>query len=232
MSQSFEVTNLISEPKHDYFVTQQSASELVRTHFSNLRKFESQYFADFTDWPTASSRMIPKREINNIEHIDWVKASAPDCVLLFGTGILSDEWVNAFPNRIINLHLGSSPRYRGSATLFWPFVNREIDYVAATIHLAVQKVDAGPILDWVKPQIAPSDHYYDITNKTIKSAIGVLPQIVSDYLRGELEPVEQDLTQQAFLYKRRDFSAEVLKQVLDRYFYHVSKRAEAGRASD
>jgi hypothetical protein len=59
---------------------------------------------------------IDKKLINDLAVIEWTKKKTPDAILLFGTGILSDEWLDKFESKIINLHLGHSPRYRGSAT--------------------------------------------------------------------------------------------------------------------
>ena len=63
-----------------------------------------------------------------------MKACTPDVVLVCGTGILREELINLFPGHIINIHLGLSPYYRGAGTNFWPLVNREPEYLGATIH--------------------------------------------------------------------------------------------------
>ena len=33
---------------------------------------------------------------------------------------------------MINVHLGLSPYYKGSATNFWPFVNNELQFLGVT----------------------------------------------------------------------------------------------------
>ena len=75
----------------------------------------------------------------------------PEFILLFGTEILSEEWLKRFRNKIINIHLGLSPYYRGSATLFWPFYNNDIGHLGTTIHETVSKVDAGRIIKNIYP---------------------------------------------------------------------------------
>ena len=49
-----------------------------------------------------------------------MQQAAPDVVLVFGTGLLKAPLIGAFPGRIINIHLGLSPYYRGAGTNFWP----------------------------------------------------------------------------------------------------------------
>ena len=94
----------------------------------------------------------------------------PDVVLVFGTGILREPLLSAFAGRIINIHLGLSPYYRGAGTNFWPLVNREPEYVGATIHYLDAGIDTGPILAHARPAIARGDGPHDIGNKTIVAA--------------------------------------------------------------
>lgn len=217
MARTFEVRGIISEPKAGYFEQQLDASALVREHFANLAKYEKQYLGAFASFPEAPTLFIDKKGINEASTIAWARQHAADVVLLFGTGILSDEWLASHDRRIVNLHLGYSPRYRGSATLFWPFANDELDFVGATIHVAERKVDAGAILQIVTPDIMEHDHYYDISNKTIKKAIDAMPGVVNAYLENRLPPVVQDAAQQKFCYRKKDFTEAVLRRVLDKY---------------
>ena len=78
-------------------------------------------------------------------------AARPDVVLVFGTGILREPLLSAFDGRIINIHLGLSPYYRGAGTNFWPLVNREPEYVGATIHYLDAGIDTGPIISHARP---------------------------------------------------------------------------------
>lgn len=182
----FDVKGIISEPKFDYFTLQRNESELVRQHFNCLADYEKQYLGEFDSFPDCSTLLIDKRQINEVNTLKWAFDKQVDVVLLFGTGILSCDWLSAFEGRIINLHLGYSPRYRGSATLFWPFVNDELEFVGATIHLAEASVDGGAILKIVKPDIELGDTYYDINYKTIRKAVDEMGGIVNGYLDGIL----------------------------------------------
>lgn len=217
LADHFDVKGIISEPKFEYFTKQREGSELVRHHFDRLDKYEKQYLGEFTTYPNCPTLLIDKQGINEAETLQWALDKHADIVLLFGTGILGTGWLFAFKDRIINLHLGYSPRYRGTATLFWPFVNNEIEFVGATIHLAEASVDGGGILEIVTPDIEPSDNYYDINCKTIKKSIDEIGRIVNGYLEGTLRAQMQDKGAQKYLYRKVDFNAEVLAKVLDRY---------------
>lgn len=217
MNEKFEVVGLITEPKHKYFDTQQKESDMIRKHFTNLRVTEQFYFQS-PSLEIVNHKQLKSKEINNNKNIEWVKLLKPDYVLLYGTGILNNSWFDEFGDKIINLHLGMSPYYRGSATLFWPFYNDELDYLGVTIHIATRKVDAGDILHIVKAGIEDMDNYYDITNKLIKKSIKKLPDVVYDYDMGKIKKTPQDISKQKYLYKKSDFTEKCLEKVLGEFW--------------
>jgi|APSaa5957512535_1039671.scaffolds.fasta_scaffold122418_1 methionyl-tRNA formyltransferase len=216
---NFNLVGVVSENKGKYYSEQEKNSALIQKHFERLRETERLFFSkDLCDFDISSLNVkyIAKDEINQKQVIDWAISLNPSVVFLFGTGILKDEWLNRFENTIINLHLGLSPFYKGSATLFWPFANDELECIGATIHLAVQKVDAGDILIRVKPDINKFDNYYTINYKLIKEAINILPKISKSYLAGEIK-IEKQVGVKNKFYRKKDFNENVLKQVIDNY---------------
>jgi len=160
-------------------------------------------------------QIIERSKINSDELISWAEAQKPDCIVLFGTGILNHEWLDRFSGKIINLHLGLSPYYKGSATLFWPFYNSELECLGATIHLAARKVDAGDILAHIKPKIEISDNYYSLNMKIIKKSIDSLPALVVEYMDGKLTPIPQEKVGK--VYTKSDFNEDVLCRVIEKY---------------
>ncbi len=129
----------------------------------------------------------------------------PDVVLVFGTGILRAPFIEAFAGRIINLHLGLSPYYRGAGTNFWPLVNREPEYVGATIHYLDAGIDTGPIIAHVRPRILPDDGAHDIGNRAIVAAAACLADATLAHVAGRIRAVPQ--TSSGRLYQRKDFTA-------------------------
>ena len=115
-------------------------------------------------------RVVSAGACNDPAEVALMAALGPDVVLVFGTGILREPLLSAFDGRIINIHLGLSPYYRGAGTNFWPLVNREPEYVGATIHYLDAGIDTGPILAHARPTIARGDGPHDIGNKTIVAA--------------------------------------------------------------
>lgn len=207
----FNVVGLITDSKKNYYDKAKNESDKVLNHFEKLKETEHFFFG---------SALIPenieKMEVANIndDHVlDWAKQKKADAVFLFGTDILKDGWLNCFENRIVNLHLGLSPFYRGTATLFWPIYHDEIECVGTTIHIATEKVDAGGILERVKPDLNVGDDYYIINYKTIKKSIDQFPKIALSYLNGDIQPLQQNI-EKSKLYKRHDFNEDRLTVAL------------------
>lgn len=217
MNQHLNLVGLITEPHAEYFNQQREDSIVVREHFERLGFYEQAYLGNDETVDAAHIKLNAK-EINLDSNIEWVVNLRPDYILLYGTGILNAKWCETFSGRIINLHLGVSPYYRGSATLFWPFYNNEMEYVGTTVHLASVDVDAGDILKIVYADIEPQDNYYDITYKLIRKSIHAIPDILHDYHEDKIAPKKQDISKRKHYYRKKHFSESALKKVLSRYY--------------
>lgn len=212
IAENFDLRVALVQAKGNYYQQKREESDLICRHFYGLISAESDEFASRLDSFTASPKEVT--DINASELVAEALDAGAEIVFLFGTAILKDVWLNAFPNRIVNLHLGLSPCYRGSATLFWPFAQNELECVGTTIHLAVAKVDAGPILARIKPGFCVGDTYYNITNRLIRQSIDALPDIASRYLAGELAPLPQTPSGER-VWRKADFSEEALRRALN-----------------
>lgn len=208
----FDLLGVIKEYKGDYYTSEHGASELMKAHFEALSNAERNWFGEAC-WPPVPMLELNKGRINDADNIAWAVDLRPDLVFLFGTSILNEVWLGMFHQRIINLHLGLSPYYRGAATLFWPLANNEPECVGGTIHLAEQRVDAGRMLARIKPTLLIGDNYYTINYKTIKQLIDTLPDVATRYVRGEIEPMAQDL-QLGKVYRKTDFNEDALSRAL------------------
>lgn len=174
---------------------------------------EHRYFGETESFPLEAQDVlfIEHNTVNRTEVLDWVHARQPDLLLLFGTSIVKEPLLAQYHNRVINMHLGLSPYYRGVATNFWPLVNREPECVGVTIHMAVLAVDAGAILNQGRPRAAVTDNAHDLGCKTIQVGAELLGAAAHDAFDGALDPHAQKGGGR--LYRRRDFNAEAVRQL-------------------
>lgn len=148
---------------------------------------------------------------NTTEVFEWVNNHRPDLLVLYGSSIIKDPLLSFYENRIVNVHLGLSPYYRGSGTNFWPLVDGLPECVGATIHIATLKVDAGNILAQVRPEgTVSTDRAHELGTKTIMTAFSYLCPVLGSYLNGDIVPEKQDLSI-GKICRRKDLTNEAVE---------------------
>jgi folate-dependent phosphoribosylglycinamide formyltransferase PurN len=185
---------------------------VIQRHFAARDDSEARYFAADSAvrlTPGAAHRPVAAGACSDPAEVALMMAARPDVVLVFGTGILREPLLSAFAGRIINIHLGLSPYYRGAGTNFWPLVNREPEYVGATIHYLDAGIDTGPIIAHARPLIERGDGPHDLGNKTIVAAVQALLRAAAAHTAGVTRPVPQ--WNGGRLYQRKDFSAGAVR---------------------
>ena len=177
---------------------------VIERHFAARDASEGEFFADHGHVRPPSFR-LPPGGCNDPSSVEAMRRMKPDVVLVFGTGLLHQTLIDAFPGRVLNIHLGLSPYYRGAGTNFWPLVNREPEYCGATIHFLDAGVDSGPVIAHVRPEMHETDGPHEIGNRTIVAAASALADAAVALDEGGVRTVEQ--AGGGRLYKRADFSA-------------------------
>jgi hypothetical protein len=183
---------------------------IIARHFDGRDASENDYFSEHAE-VRAPARRVGPGGCNDPGEIEAMRHLSPDVVLVFGTGLLKHDVIDAFPGRIINIHLGLSPYYRGAGTNFWPLVNGEPEYCGATIHFLDIGVDTGPIIAHVRPDIRSGDGPHDIGNKTIVAAAVALAAAAQAHTHTPLRGVEQ--SGEGRVYRRKDFSAAAVERL-------------------
>ncbi|MBI2024681.1 MAG: hypothetical protein HYT03_01130 [Candidatus Harrisonbacteria bacterium] len=210
----FQVKGVISEIKRPLRQGDTvEENEIIAKHSRERDEKEIEYFGAEKDFnlPTEKIMRVDYEEANSQKVYDWIKKLNPNYVVLFGSGIVRDPLLSEYKGRIINMHLGLSPYYRGSATTFWPFVEKEPECIGVTVHLAVLKVDAGSILGQSRPEINPDDGAHDIGYRNIIAGAELLTRCIREYSAGKIQPKPQRLDI-GKVFKHKDFNAQsVLK---------------------
>ena len=187
-------------------------AEFIGQHFSARAESEKAFFGNYEAFPKQTEVLqLPHGNINTSEALEALGKVAPDFLVLFGTSIIKEPLLSKFQGRIINLHLGLSPYYRGSATNLYPFLIEEPECVGATIHLATSEVDKGNILHQLRPEIKKVDSLHDIGNRTILQAGEILPEILKKYESGEIIPIPQQ--GRGRLTRTKDITPYVLREI-------------------
>ncbi|MEW5984288.1 MAG: formyl transferase [Acidobacteriota bacterium] len=181
---------------------------VIRSHFAARDAAEESAFGAHRQLRLPAGveqRTGPPGFINEPAEISRMASCNPDVVLVFGTGLLRAGIIGRFDGRIINLHLGLSPYYRGAGTNFWPLVNREPEFVGSTVHYLDAGIDTGPIIAHTRPGIEPRDGPHEIGNKAIVTGARMLAEAALAHAAGHVRAEPQ--VAKGRLYQRKDFSA-------------------------
>ena len=106
--------------------------------------------------------ILEVEDINTSEVNDFIMSKSPELVVVSGAPLLKQTIINAVQGRIINMHPGIAPEYRGRYGCFWPIYNQEPKMVGATVHFVDKGIDTGAIL--LQRQV---DYYTDDSLKII-----------------------------------------------------------------
>jgi hypothetical protein len=158
--------NLIPDPPER--LAEVDRENFVR-HFDSRAQAEERYFGD-QPLPDCPRLEVGAGGLNGDASVDFVHEIDPELVLIFGSGLIKDPLYSALPRHSINLHLGVSPRYRGAATLFWPFYFMEPAYAGTTFHYIIAEPDAGDVIHQVTPALVRGDGVHDVACKAVMTS--------------------------------------------------------------
>lgn len=120
------------------------------------------------------------------ELLSTLQAKKIDLIVLAGyLSILSSELIQAYPNKIINIHPSLIPSFCGPG-MYGMHVHdavlaRGAKVSGATVHFVSEEVDGGPIIYQEAVSIADLDTAEDIQKRVLEVEHKILPKVVGLY---------------------------------------------------
>lgn len=195
-------------------------SKIIREHITKFRETEMQFFFDIVN----NNRELIKshtiktitNDINDDENVELIKELNPRLIVIHSINLIKDKLIDLFPKRIINLHAGLSPYYRGGGTNVFPFYNNELEYIGMTIHYIDKGIDSGDIIHQGKPIFEVNDNTHTIGCKNIILGAELMREVVNRYLSSDkpLPAYKQKLVD-GKLYLWKHFTEETVKRIND-----------------
>lgn len=109
-----------------------------------------------------------------------------DLVVLAGfLRVLSPQFLNRYPNRIINLHPSLLPQHPGLHAITNALEAKD-EYAGCTVHLVDEGLDTGPIIAQSSCAIDLGDDLVALTKKIQKLEHALLPSIVQEVAKRTL----------------------------------------------
>lgn len=119
--------------------------------------------------------------VNSAVTADFIRSRAPDVVVVSGAPLLQSVIRQAAGGRIMNLHPGFAPRYRGRYGALWPIHNGEPALVGVTVHFVDSGIDTGAILARERVAFKPDDTLKMITYRQQKAGAELLARCLAEW---------------------------------------------------
>lgn len=132
--------------------------------------------ADYDDPEAVDARIVEALEGRDIEYVamaGYMRKVTP--VLL-----------DAFPNRVVNLHPALLPKHRGAHAIQDAFEAGD-EVTGITIHFANEEYDKGPIIFQHEVPVLPDDTIDDLETRIHAAEHEYYPQVLQQIARGEVQ---------------------------------------------
>jgi len=189
----------------------------METYFGQMTSAERQVFGTPRFGPANARQFLLRAgDLGRLDLALLSSALSSDAYVVFGSSFIRGPLADALiERRCLNLHMGISPYYRGTASNFWALYDERPDYVGATIHLLSTGLDSGPILFHALPAVKPVDPFR-LGMDAVGAAIdGFIERLASGEIH-TIEPIAQDRSLELRYSRNADFTDAVATEYLGR----------------
>ena len=193
-------------------ITKRKDNNIELSHLEARSLAEKDFFELYVNTQSkinSVSKSVPRFWFSSRECFEILKKLNPSQILVYGTTIIQGEIIEYFKGKILNVHLGLSPYYRGAGTNYFPFVNNEPEYAGSTFMYLDKGVDTGKIIHQIRPVINITDSFHQFSNRFLINCFRTYSKIAQRHLKYELDmPLLSNNNKniKRLLYKKSDFS--------------------------
>ena len=144
------------------------------------------------------------REEFDAQLLEKTQSFKPDLVVLAGfMRILSQEFVQFFQHRLMNIHPSLLPSFPGLKT-HAAAIATGVKWHGATVHFVTQEMDVGPIIAQGAVPVFPDDTQPTLEQRVLQIEHSIYPQAIEWFIQGRLhiehgnvrvEPAQQQFFQ-------------------------------------
>ena len=111
-----------------------------------------------------------------MSELTWARV---DYIILAGwMRILSEEFVNQFPNRIINVHPSLLPKYKGMHAVEQAMKSGD-KVTGCTVHYVNEELDGGEVIKQAEVPIFKTDTVEKLTKRIQQEEYRILPDVIN-----------------------------------------------------
>lgn len=139
------------------------------------------------NWLFVDPFSFPSREDYDRRLVEILKYLKVDLVCLAGYKlIVSEIFIDAFPNRVLNVHPSLLPSFPGLKP-HWQAVTYGVKISGATVHIVDKGIDTGPIVVQAAVPVFPDDTPESLSEKILKWEHRIYPQAVKWFADGRVK---------------------------------------------
>ena len=216
----FKNSNVIFEnyPKYISYNYTTDRSKIVINHFRKLQFYEKQYFQEFCK---KNNNFLNKKTLLKIKNgslnskkvLSEIKKISPDLIILNATSLIEKKLISSFRNKIINIHAGLIPYYRGAGCNVWTFYNKELEYTGVSIHFVNEKIDDGKIILQSQSNFKKYDNTHTIGCKNAKLSAELSIDAIKYLQKNPNYKGKKILSKKNIIFYKKDFTENVIKQI-------------------
>jgi methionyl-tRNA formyltransferase len=191
-------------------------SEVMQKYFAEVIKAEKIVFQKIRFLPSNVKLLSLKMgDLSAIELDDISSALSSDHYIVFGSSFIKGPLCDFLVSKgALNIHMGVSPYYRGTACNFWALYEKRPEFVGATIHYLSKGLDSGPMLLHAFPKPQQVDGFV-LGMLAVRAAQKALLQFLTTSNQMAFDGIVQDKGKQFKYSKNSDFCDEVAKEYLE-----------------
>lgn len=166
-----------------------------------ISNIENAYGLERAKQHNIDAVFVNQKEYENIEHFDEaiikeLKSRNVELVILAGyLKILTSKFIEAYKNKIINIHPSLIPSFCGKGhygiKVHQAAINYGVKISGATVHFVDENADTGPIILQESVNVEYSDDAESLQKKILKIEHKILPKAVKYYCDGKIEIIDR-----------------------------------------
>jgi len=191
-----------------------NSSPIRHEYFAEMYRAESKFFGSSLDTPKGARILaIPMGQINFLERRHISAFLDCDQIVVFGSDYIKGWLVDELIERnAINVHMGLSPYFRGSACNFWALFDGFPNHVGGTIHLLSRGLDNGGMLYHALPTFSGEDPFEFAMKAVLATQDCLLKTLGTQFP----PPVEQLRDFEIRYSRSADFTDDIIVEYLGR----------------
>ncbi|MBT5299759.1 MAG: methionyl-tRNA formyltransferase [Rhodospirillaceae bacterium] len=192
-------------------------SATMKSYFRRVMDAEKEIFGMPRFSPSNARHLVMRSgDVNKLNMDTFSPILESEYIVVFAATWIRPPLIDALiAQKAVNIHMGTSPWYRGSSCNFWALHDNRPDLVGATIHMLSSGLDNGSVLFHALPDTQPADPFV-LGMKAVRSALISITERIGDGTLFDVPPVSQDSSQEIRYTRNADFTDAVAAAYLKR----------------